>query len=54
MTEHNIRLHEVEADGVRTPPRFWAGCTGCDWISWVSFDEDRVIDEHQAHRKAMT
>lgn len=52
MTEHNIRLHEV--DEGRTCPLFWAGCTGCDWTSPISFDEDRVIDDHQAHRKAMT
>ena len=52
MTEHSIRLHEIEKG--RTCPLFWAGCAGCDWTSPISSDEGAVIDEHQAHRKAMT
>ena len=48
--EHRIRLHEVE--GERVPQSWWASCTGCDWDGPISFDEDDLVDAHEAHRKA--
>ncbi len=50
--EHRIRLHEVDSE--RVPPLWWASCTGCDWSSPISNDEDAVIDAHEAHRKAQS
>ena len=48
-TEHRIRLHEV--DDERVGRVWWASCTGCDWSSPYSSDEDDLTDAHEAHRK---
>jgi len=50
--EHRIRLHEVKDEFAL--PLWWASCTGCSWASPISFDEDVVIDAHEAHRKAQS
>ena len=50
--EHRIRLHEVDSE--RVGRVWWASCTGCDWSSPYSSNEDVVIDAHEAHRKAQS
>ena len=50
--EHRIRLHKVEGEFVL--PMWWATCKGCAWDGPISFDEDDVIDAHEAHRKAQS